>query len=72
MLRTHMNILTNESAGLKHYSDSKAFIKYSNDMNDTYENTEECNPNKEHKILILFDDTIVAMLSNKKFQQLVT
>ena len=41
-------------------------------MNDTYENIEEYNPNKEHKVLILFNDTIAAMLINKKFQQLVT
>ena len=41
-------------------------------MNDTYENIEEYNPNKERKVLILFDDTIAAMLINKKFQQLVT
>ena len=41
-------------------------------MNNTYENIEEYNPNKEHKVLILFDDTITAMLINKKFQQLVT
>ena len=38
-------------------------------MNDTYENIEEYNPNN---VLILFDDTIAAMLINKKFQQLVT
>ena len=25
-----------ESAGLKHFNDSKAFIKYSNDMDDIY------------------------------------
>ena len=31
-------------------NDSKAYIEYSNDMDDAYENIEECNPNKKHKI----------------------
>ena len=28
-----------ESTGLKHFNDSKAFIEYSNDMQDFYKNT---------------------------------
>ena len=38
-------------------NDSKPFIEYSYDMDDIYENIEieEHNPNKEHKILIVFD-----------------
>ena len=35
---------------LKCFNDSKAFIEYSNDMNDIYKNTEEYNPDKERKI----------------------
>ena len=42
-----------ESTGLKHLSDSKAFIEYSKDMDDIYKNIEENNPNKERKILFL-------------------
>ena len=30
-----------ESTGLKHFDDSKAFIEYSNDMDDIYKNIEE-------------------------------
>ena len=33
-------------------------------MDDVYKNVEECNPNKKHKILIVFDDMIVDMFSN--------
>ena len=51
--------------GLKHYNNSKVFIKYSNDM-------DERNPNKEHKILIMFDDIIADMFSDKKLQQIIT
>ena len=47
-------------------NDSKAFIEYLNDMDDFYKKIEEYNPNKVHKILIVFDDMIADMLSNKK------
>ena len=43
-----------ESTSLKHFNNSKAFIEYSNDMDDIYKNMEEYNPNKERKILIVF------------------
>ena len=46
--------------------DSKAFIECSNDMDDIYKNIGEYNPNKKSKILIVFDDMIADMLSNKK------
>ena len=35
-------------------------------MNGSYINIEEYSPNKKQKILIVFDDMIVDMLSNKK------
>ena len=40
-------------------------------MNDL-KNIEECNPNKECKILITSDDMISGMLSNKKFNPTIT
>ena len=61
-----------ESIGIKHFNDSKAFIEYSNDMDDIYKNIEEYNPNKKRKILIVFDDMIADMLSNKKLNPIVT
>ena len=41
-------------------------------MGDIYKNTEEFNPNKKLKILIVFDDMIADMLSNKKLNLIVT
>ena len=41
-------------------------------MGGIYENFEEYNPNKELKILIIFDDMIADILSNKKLQSIVT
>ena len=34
-------------------------------MDDIYKNIEEHNPNKKHKILIVFASIILDMLSNK-------
>ena len=55
-----------------YFNDTKAFIEYSNDMDDVYKNIEEYNPNKKRKILIVFDDMIADMLSNKKLNPVVT
>ena len=57
-----------ETAGIKHLNDSKAFIVCSNTMNDVYENIDLCNPNRKRKILIVFDDMIADIMTNKKFQ----
>ena len=53
-----------ESVGLKHFNYPKAFIEYSNDMYDVYENINNYNPDKENKILIVFD--MIADTINKK------
>ena len=60
MLKTQMkqNINKSESIDLKHFNDSKAFIKYSNKMDDIYKNLEDYNPNRKGKILSIFDDMI--------------
>ena len=67
-----MLINKRESAGLKYLNDSKAFIEYSNDMDYFYKNITEYNPNKKRRILIVFDDMIADMLSNKKLNPIVT
>ena len=38
-----------ESAGLKDFSDFKAFFEYSNDMDEIYKNIEDYNPIKKRK-----------------------
>ena len=58
--------------GLYHFNDSKAFIDYSNDMQDIYKNNEHYNPNKKRKVLIVFDDIIEDMINNKKLNPVVT
>ena len=61
-----------ESTGLKHFNDPKAFMEYSNDMQDVYQNTDEYNIDKEREILIVFDHMIADMLNNKKLNSIVT
>ena len=60
-----------ENAGIKHLNDSKAFIECSNTMNDVYENIDNYNPNRKKKILIVFDDMIADIMTNKKFQSII-
>ena len=51
--------------GLDHYDDPKAFMEYSNDMQDIYKNIEDCNPGNKRKVLIVFDDMIADMMNKK-------
>ena len=60
-----------ENAGIKHLNDSKAFIECSNTMNDVYANINNYNPKRKRKILIVFDDMIADIMTNKKFQSIV-
>ena len=61
-----------EKVGLNHYDDLKAFIEYSNYMQDVYKNIDEYNTDRERKVLIAFDDMIADMINNKKINLIVT
>ena len=61
-----------EGVGINHFKDLKAFIEYSNDMRNVYKNIDHYNPDKEKKILIVFDDMIADMIQNKKLNSIVT
>ena len=61
-----------EKVGLNHFNDPKAFIEYSNDMQDVYKNIEDYNPIRKRKILIVFDDMIADMINNNKLNPIVT
>ena len=60
-----------EIEGIKHLNDSKAFIDCSNTMNDVYENIDLYNPNRKRKVLIVFDDMIADIMTNKNFQSII-
>ena len=47
-------------------------MEYPNNMDNIYKNIEEYNPNQKHKTLIVFDDMVADMISNKKLNSLVS
>ena len=61
-------IKNRENSGIKHANDSNAFIECSNTMEEVYENIGNYNPNRKRKTLIVFDDIIADIMTNKKFQ----
>ena len=60
-----------EGVSIDHFSDPNAFIEYSNDMHDVYKNIDDYNPDKDNKILIVFDDIIADMIHIKKLNSIV-
>ena len=61
-----------EKVGLDYFDDPKAFMEYSNDMQDVYKNIGDYNPRKNCNVLIVFDDMIADMINNKKLDSIVT
>ena len=57
-----------EDAGIKHLNNPNAFIECSNTMDDVYENIHDYNSSRKRKILIIFDDMIADIMTNKRFQ----
>ena len=55
-----------EKVGLDHFDDPKAFIEYSNDMQDIHKNIDDYNPRKNVKYCI------ADMINNKKLNPIVT
>ena len=64
-------IKKHKDAGIKHLNDPNAFIECSNTMGEVYEKIDNYNPNRKRKILIVFDDMIADIMSNKKFQAII-
>ena len=61
-----------EKVELDHFDDPKAFIEYSNDMQDVYKNIGDYSPRKNRKVLIVFDVMIADMINNKKLDSIVS
>ena len=60
-----------EQAGLKNLNDPKAFIEYSNDMNDVLDNINNYKKNRDKKALIIFDDMIADIMRSENFKGIV-
>ena len=61
-----------EGVGINHFNDPKTFVEYSNDMHDVCRSINYYNPDKENKILTVFDNMIADMIRNKKLNSIVT
>ena len=62
-----------EKVVLDHFNDPKAFIEYSNDMLDVYQNIEDYNPDKKVLIvLIIFDEMTADIINKKKLNSILT
>ena len=61
-------IKNREDARRKHLDGPNAFIERSNTTDDVYENIDNYNLSRKRTNLILFDDMIADIMTDKKFQ----
>ena len=59
-----------ENVGTNHFNGPNAFIECSNRMDDVYPNIDDYNLSRK-KILIVFNDRIADIMTNKKFQTII-
>ena len=60
-----------ENEGIKNLNDRNAFIVYSNTIDDVYNNIDNYNSKRKRKVLIVFDDMIADIMTNKRFQAII-
>ena len=60
-----------ENAGINHLNDSNTFIVCFNTMDDVDKNINDYNPSRRWKILIVFDDMIADIMTNKEFKAII-
>ena len=60
-----------EKVGLKNSTNQNAFIEHSNAMDDIYDNIEDYKKNRKRKVLIIFDDMVSHVMSDRKAQQVL-
>ena len=60
-----------EQAGIKNLDGPKAFIEYSDDMDDVLDNINNYNKNTDKKVLIVSDDVIADIEYNKNFKKII-
>ena len=61
-----------EKVGIKELKNPKAFTDYSQTIDNVYQNLEDFNPTKTRRVLLLFDNIIADMESNKKLSPIIT
>ena len=58
-----------KDAGIKHLNNLNSFVECVNTMDDIYKNINDYNASK--KTVIVFDDIIADIMTNKKFQAII-
>ena len=71
MLIIQFLIKKREDAGIKNLNDPSAFIEYSNTMDDVYNDIDDYNPKRKREILIVVEDMIADIMTNKRFQAII-
>ena len=61
-----------EKVGIENLKNLNGFIDYSKTSDDVYENLEDYNPVKKRRVLIVFNDIIADVESNKTLSPIVT
>ena len=61
-------IKNRENIKINHLNNSEAFIECLHTMDEVYENIDDYNPSRKRKILIVFDDMIADIMTNKKIK----
>ena len=61
-----------EKVEIENLQNPKTFIDYSKTTDDVYENLEDSDPTKKRRVLIVFDDMMADMESNKNLSPIVT
>ena len=69
-LKYEFLIKKREDVGIQFCNDPNAFIECSNTIDDVYQNIDGYNPSRKKK-LIVFNDMVVDITSNKKFQAII-
>ena len=60
-----------EQAGIKILNDPHAFIEYSDDLDDVFDDIKNYNKSRDKKVLIVFDDRIADIEYNKNFKRII-
>ena len=67
----HLLTKSREDTGRKIKNDPRVFKEYSNTIDDVYKNIYDYNPKRIRKILVVLDNMIADISTNKKFHFIV-
>ena len=64
-------INTRKKAGINHYNDENEFIESFDSMDYVFFNIDDFNIGRKRKVVIIFDDMIPDIVTNKNYQQVI-